>query len=83
MSTRARLARDSAGISELEDLVPTALHLVKAGANGFRPLAAKAKGDQPTLAEACRKVGVVLPDRPEPPRRGKRAKVAAKLLPGR
>ncbi len=81
--TRARLVPGPSGISELDDLVPTALHLVKAGANGFRPLAAKAKGDQPTLAEACRKVGVVLPDRPEPPRRGKRAKVAAKLLPGR
>ena len=32
-------------ITELEELTPTALHLVKAGANGFRPLAAKAEAD--------------------------------------
>jgi hypothetical protein len=70
-------------ITELVDLEPVAVHLVKAGANGFRPLVAKAEGDQPTLAEACRKVGIALPDRPEPMRRGKRAKVTAKLLPGR
>jgi hypothetical protein len=81
--TRARLVPGPSGISELDELVPTALHLVKAGANGFGVIAAKAKGGQSSLVAACRKVGVVLPDRPEPPRRGKRAKVAAKLLPGR
>jgi hypothetical protein len=63
MSTRARLARDSAGITELEELVPVSVHLVKAGANGFRPLAAKAKGCGSSLASACAAVGVALPAR--------------------
>jgi hypothetical protein len=57
------LARDSAGISELEELVPVSVHLVKAGANGFRPLAAKAKGGRSSLVAACQAAGVSLPAR--------------------
>jgi hypothetical protein len=61
--TRARLVPGPSGISELEDLVPTALHLVKAGANGFGVVAAKAQGGRSSLAAACAAVGVSLPAR--------------------
>jgi hypothetical protein len=61
--TRARLTPGPSGISELEELVPVSVHLVKAGANGFRPLAAKAKGGRSSLAEACQAAGVALPAR--------------------
>jgi hypothetical protein len=63
MSARARLAADLAGVSELEELSPVSVHLVKAGANGFRPLAAKAKGGQSSLVAACQAAGVALPAR--------------------
>lgn len=39
--SKAQLLRGS-GITELVDLSPVAVHLVKSGANGFKPLAAKA-----------------------------------------
>jgi hypothetical protein len=61
--TRARLTPGPSGISELDELVPTALHLVKAGANGFGVIAAKAKGGQSSLVAACQAAGVALPAR--------------------
>ena len=45
-------------ITELEELTPTALHLVKAGANGFRPLAAKAEAD--AKCATCNGTGKIL-----------------------
>jgi hypothetical protein len=86
MSARARLipVPGTEGISELEELGPTTLHLVRRGANGFRPLAAKAKGGQSSLVAACAAVDVVLPAKSLPPElqeRPKRRKVAvARLL---
>ncbi len=82
--SKSPAAPAATGITELVDLEGTGIGPPRQG-GGKRvpPIAAKAQGDQPTLAEACRKVGIALPDRPEPPRRGKRAKVTAKLLPGR
>ncbi|MGD0894549.1 MAG: hypothetical protein ABSA08_00780 [Acidimicrobiales bacterium] len=41
MTSRARLLRGTAGITEITDLGPVTVHLVKTAANGFRELAAK------------------------------------------
>ena len=59
--TRARLVDGTEGISELTDLEPQTLHLVRRGANGFAPLAAKARRDEPSLAAARRAAGIDLP----------------------
>ncbi len=69
--TRARLVDGTEGISELTDLEPQTLHLVRRGANGYRPLAAKAKRGQSSLAAACRAAGIDLPAKSLPPDRAK------------
>jgi hypothetical protein len=84
VTVEARLLRGKPEITELEELTPTTVHLVKAGANGFRPLAAKAEARGSSLVAACAAVGVALPAKSLPPElqeRPKRRKVAvARLL---